>query len=49
MDIAEKMGKERQTIIYHLNNLKDKGLLTSKKIDNKITWQVDNKSQEMPG
>jgi len=39
-EVADILGKERQTIHYHLKNLVDKGTLESEKADRKIYWYV---------
>ena len=39
-DIAEELGKERQVVGYHRDNLVDMGLLKNEKVDNTIYWSV---------
>ena len=43
LEIAEKIGKERQTIIYHMNKLIKKDLIKSKKVNKKVHWYINNK------
>ncbi|UCH89503.1 MAG: winged helix-turn-helix transcriptional regulator [Thermoplasmata archaeon] len=40
-DVADRLGKERQTIVYHMSNLTEKGILRSQKMENKVFWHVD--------
>ena len=40
-EIAEKIGKERQTIIYHMNKLVEKEMIKNEKINKKVHWYIN--------
>jgi len=40
IEIARKLGKDRTTVLYHIDNLVDKGLLRSKKVNQRVYWYV---------
>lgn len=43
LEIAKKMGKERQTIIYHMNKLTEKDMIKSKKVNKKVHWYINKR------
>jgi predicted transcriptional regulator len=40
-EIAEEIGKERQTIIYHMNKLVEKDMIKTEKINKKVHWHIN--------
>ena len=40
-EIAKKLGKDRTTVLYHIDNLVDKGLLRSKKVNQRVYWYIE--------
>ena len=43
-ELADKLGKERHTIVYHMNNLSDKGVLNSERTNKKVYWSVTDET-----